>query len=163
MQTVKQKAPKKQLLNSSLRTFKDIEYKLDWYIGKAIDWDKKYGEQCMDVAVDYVWWLTSKGGNPYHLAGNAKDAIDPNKNKLPSMFTVHINTPDFLPKKGDIFVGTKSPYSPEYGHIGLVYGDITLQSMTVLEQNYDGDGVGPCILRKDYYRGITHFIRPAYI
>src|SRR5699024_11048255 len=46
-----------------------------------------------------------------------------------------------------------------YGHIGIVYGNINLNTCTMLDQNWDGDPSRPAKLRTDDYRGVTHFIR----
>lgn len=132
---------------------------MKWYVGRYIDFDHLYGYQCMDVAVDYVWWLTR---STYHLKGNARDSVNPRINKLPDGLKVYVNTPEFMPQKGDIMVYSSGYFDNAYGHVAIVYDTITLQSCTVLEQNWDGKAKSPCRLRKEVgYNGVTHFIRPV--
>lgn len=112
----------------------------------------------MDVAVDYVWWLTD---GKYRLQGNARDSINTAINHLPDGLKVFVNTPDFMPKKGDIMIYSSGYFDNAYGHVAIVYDDVTLQSCTVLEQNWDGKANTPCRLRfENGYEGVTHFIRP---
>ena len=59
--------------------------------GRFIDFDRMYGEQCMDVAVDYVYHVTN---NTVRLWGNAKDAVS---NIFPKGWKIVKNTPNFPP------------------------------------------------------------------
>lgn len=133
-----------------------MQEKLKWYVGKYIDFDGAYKAQCMDLAVDYLYWATD---GKYRMWGNAVDAVNDRVNNFGNFATIHRNTKNFLPKIGDIAVWTKAPAHEVYGHIGIVYGDITLQSCTMLDQNWNGNPSQPAKLRKDDYRGVTHFIR----
>ena len=133
-----------------------MKERLKWYVGRYIDWDKVFQAQCMDLTVDYMWWATD---GKYRMKGNAIDAINTRANKYGSYATIHKNTTNFLPEVGDIAVWTQAPAHPTYGHIGIVYGDINLNTCTMLDQNWDGDPSKPAKLRTDNYRGVTHFIR----
>ena len=130
--------------------------RLKWYVGKHIDFDGAYGAQCMDLTVDFMWWATD---GKYRMWGNAIDAVNERVNNYGKYATVHKNTKNFLPQVGDIAVWTQAPAHPIYGHIGIVYGDISLESCTMLDQNWYGDPTQNAILRKDDYKGVTHFIR----
>jgi hypothetical protein len=58
---------------------------------------------------------------------------DPAINKY---FEKILNTPDFIPKEGDIVIWNKNK-GGGYGHIGIVYGfDHTINMFTCLEQNW---------------------------
>ena len=139
-----------------MKTYSQMQERLKWYVGRYIDFDGAYQAQCMDLAVDFMWWATD---GKYRMWGNAIDAINDRVNNYGSFATIHKNTKNFLPEVGDIAVWTKAPAHEVYGHIGIVYGDISLQSCTMLDQNWDGDPSRPAKLRTDNYRGVTHFIR----
>jgi len=139
-----------------MKTQDEMINRLKWYVGKHIDFDGAYGAQCMDLAVDFIWWATD---GKYRMWGNAIDAVNDRVNNYGKYATIHKNTKNFLPQVGDIAVWTQAPAHPVYGHIGIVYGDITLQSCTMLDQNWYGDPTQNAILRKEDYRGITHFVR----
>ncbi len=148
----KKKVPSKEKIY--IPTQQEMYKLLDSYIGKYIDPDLVYGYQCMDVVVQYGLDLT---GGKFRFWGNAKDAI---LNQLPTGWKLIENKPDTLPQKGDIAVFTVGNFDNKYGHIGLVYGDINLNTFTILEQNWDGEADTPCKLRTDNYTGVSHFIRP---
>ena len=119
----------------------------------AIDVDKYYHAQCMDLTVDYSLWLSD---NKFRLRGNAKDAIN---NKLPEGWRLVENRPETVPKKGWIAVFTSGTYS-QYGHIGIVYNGGNTNTFQILEQNWDGTASRKPSLRWDNYYGLTHFIVP---
>lgn len=125
--------------------------------GRYIDFDRMYGEQCMDVAVDYVYHVTN---NTVRLWGNAKDAVS---NIFPKGWKIVKNTPNFVPPVGSIGVCTAGIYAT-YGHIYLVWdnsgGTVT---QTVLEQNFDGNHNTPAKLRVDNFAGTTHYIIPSFV
>ena len=139
-----------------MKTYSQMQERLKWYVGRYIDFDGAYQAQCMDLAVDFMWWATE---GKYRMWGNAVDAINDKVNNYGNFATIHKNTKNFLPEVGDIAVWTKAPAHEVYGHIGIVYGDISLQSCTMLDQNWDGNPSRPAKLRTDNYRGVTHFIR----
>ena len=137
-----------------MKTTKQMQDRLKWYVGKYIDFDGYYGAQCMDLAVDYVYWATD---GKVKLWGNAVDAI---RNDLGKYGKVIKNTKDFVPRVGDIAVWTQAPAHPLYGHIGIVYGDININTCVMLDQNWVGDNTQGAILRRgENYQGVTHFIR----
>lgn len=123
-------------------------------IGKGIDFDKEYGYQCMDLAVDYMYYITD---GKVRMWGNAKDAIN---NDFKGLATVHKNTPKFLPKPGDIAVDV----SGEYGHIQNVLS-ADLNQYTVVEQNWLGGGASfteVATKRTHSYGNNLYFIRPKF-
>ncbi|TDM15689.1 CHAP domain-containing protein [Macrococcus bovicus] len=137
-----------------MKTFNEALTRLEWYVGKYVDFDGVYGQQCMDLAVDYVYWLSG-----IRMWGNARDAFN---NDFKGQFTVHQNTPSFQQQRGDIAVFTRGRFDNQYGHIGLVYTDGDLNGCMILEQNWDGLANSPAKLRWDDCTGISHFIRPNY-
>lgn len=123
-------------------------------IGKGVDFDGQFGYQCMDLVVDYVYYITDK---KVRMWGNAKDAIN---NDFKGLATVHKNTPNFLAKSGDIAVTTTG----EYGHIQVVTS-ANLSQYTVVEQNWLGGGASYTEMatqRTHAYGNDLYFIRPKF-
>ncbi|GGA99536.1 N-acetylmuramoyl-L-alanine amidase [Macrococcus hajekii] len=134
-----------------MKTNKELSDRLDWYIGKYIDPDKKYGFQCADVPTDLLKWATG-----ILMTGNARDLI---YNDFKGMAEVIVNTPELEIKKGDILIYSLGRFDNKYGHVAIAYKNITLQSCIVLEQNWDDDADTPVTPRLDYYEGLSHVIR----
>lgn len=132
------------------------------YLGKLKgywwDFDGAFGAQCFDLANMYWNYLT--GGR---LAGYyAKDI--PFKNNFNGLATVHKNTPNFLPQKGDIVV-FHSGYGGGAGHVAIVWS-ANINSFVSLDQNwYGGAQSNPrevSQLITHYYDNPMYFIRPHY-
>ena len=119
----------------------------------CIDKDRAYHAQCMDLAIDYVMWLTD---NQTEMWGDAKSSII---NKFPKGWKIVENKPSTIPQKGWIAVYTAGTYS-RYGHIGIVYDGGNTNSFQILEQNWNGWANKKPSLRWDNYYGLTHFIVP---
>lgn len=122
----------------------------------AIDVDKYFHAQCADLTVDYSLWLSD---GKFRLSGNAKDAVNPKKNKLPEGWKIVLNRPSTVPKKGWIAVFTSGTYW-EYGHIGIVYNGGDTNRFQIVEQNWNGRANKKPSKRWDNYYGLTHFIVP---
>lgn len=122
--------------------------------GRYIDFDKAWAFQCMDVAVDYVYYVT-KG--KVRMWGDAKDSI---RNVFPTGWKVIENTPDYIPPVASIAVNAAG----EFGHIGLVWSNEGgTKWFTILEQNWDNQANTPAMLRRNDYSQITHFIVPDFV
>lgn len=134
-----------------MKTKTQVNQRLDWYIGKYIDFDGMYGMQCADLVVDYCYWLTG-----IRLWGNARDLIN---NNFKGTADIHENTPDFIAKKGDVAIYTRGSFDNQYGHTSIVYEDGNKSSFVCIEQNWDGRANTPVMKRKDDYSGVSHFIR----
>ena len=115
-----------------MKTLKQADNYIKKAIGKGIDFDGKYGYQCADLSVDYMYYITDK---KVRMWGNAKDLIN---NDFKGLATVYKNTPSFLAKKGDVFV-MGANRGGGYGHTGIVVS-ATLNTITVIEQNWLGGG-----------------------
>lgn len=102
------------------------------YLGKKVDFDNYAGGQCVDL-IRFYWKEVFAIPQPKGVAG-AKDFwtnfdTDPNLNKN---FDKILNTPNAVPKQGDIVIWSGS-YG-KYGHIAICdKADIT--SLTCLSQN----------------------------
>lgn len=104
--------------------------------------------QCMDLMRFYirdVW-----GTDPYVLPRgfSAKDVW--NKSKTTNLVTKIPNTPNGIPRQGDlIFFGTVPFYTGLAGHVAVV-DSATLYDVTVFHINYPTGS--PCNFRKFKYR-----------
>jgi hypothetical protein len=141
-------------------------------IGKQLDFDKKYGIQCTDVIMDYVYELTKK---KISGKGNAEDF----ESLLTEQFDDWTSTPyseGYVPYVGDIFVRTAFN-SINTGHIGIVIAvSEDGKTMTTVEQNYNAknlekagkDGKEPYVTHS-YKRNLSSlnenycFVHPPFV
>lgn len=104
------------------------------WIGKGIDFDGAYGDQCMDLMHQYCVEVLGLTDGRILSAPAAKDVWNTNvygKDK----FTAIINTPTGVPNKGDIILfGTE--VGP-YGHVAIVIS-ATVNSFVSFDQNWNG-------------------------
>jgi len=126
------------------------------YEGKGLDWDGAYSTQCVDLARFY-WANVCNIKQPRGVAG-AKDfwtnyGTDPNLNQN---FRRISNTPDGVPKKGDVMIWG-SAYGP-WGHIAI-FLDGNVNKFTAFSQN---DPTGTLSIKKPYknYFGVLGWFRP---
>jgi hypothetical protein len=126
------------------------------YSGKFVDYDGKYGFQCVDLMRQYL--VDVLGINGYALPGvsYAKQLFQnfkPNK-----YFTKIKNLPTNAPKKGDIVVWNTYPFITGWaGHVGVCTSANTI-SLIVFNQNYPTGS--PCSLRKFNYKGVLGWLSP---
>lgn len=126
------------------------------YENKGLDWDGAYSTQCVDLARFY-WANVCEIKQPRGVAG-AKDFwtnfdSDPNLNQN---FTKIENTPEGVPKKGDVMIWG-SNYGP-WGHIAVfISGDD--KEFICFSQN---DPAGTLSIKKYYanYYGVLGWFRP---
>lgn len=102
------------------------------YLGKKVDFDNAYSSQCVDL-IRFYWKEVFLISQPKGVAG-AKDfwtnyETDPNLNKN---FDKVLNTPNAVPKQGDIVIWSSS-YG-QFGHIAII-DKADLNSFTALSQN----------------------------
>lgn len=124
------------------------------YKGKSFDYDGVSGVQCVDLVKQY---LNKVFGIKPGSWGNAKDYYeDYNSNKtLKANFTRIANTPEFVPKKGDIAVwGTG--LGNKYGHIAIVTGEGTTSYFYSYDLNWNGKTVKKV---KHTYKGFLGVLR----
>jgi surface antigen len=120
--------------------------------GKFIDYDNAYGFQCVDLMRKYV--LDVYGLKPYvaiPTTGNAKNIFyNFRDNKY---FKKVLNTPNNMPKKGDIVFFKTSVLPPWFygfaGHVAVV-DSANVMSMILFGQNYPTGSA--CSFRKFSYK-----------
>jgi len=102
--------------------------------GAHINFDGRYGTQCMDL---WNYWWTELG-----LTGITRnpDAASVWEN-VKGTYYVHFDgiLPDKPAKKGDVFIYNRKAWGTGYGHIGIVLEDLG-NSIRVFEANGLGDG-----------------------
>lgn len=124
-------------------------------LGKYIDYDGVYGVQCVDLAKSYI--RNVLGFVPQSI-GNAINYFTDygNSDYLQKHFIRIFNTPDFVPRRGDLGIfKTKSGM----GHIVVCTGDGTTSWFTDYEENTDGKG-SPMKLVKRGYTNFLGVLRP---
>lgn len=101
--------------------------------GKATDFDKGCGVQCVDLAKMYIYYVL--GINPPSI-GNAEAYFRryDELSYLHNNFIRIYNTPSFVPQKGDIAVWGKK--HDKYGHIAICDGVGTTKYFYSYDQNW---------------------------
>lgn len=142
---------------------RDIQKYIDLVKGRGIDWDGAFGNQCMDLYRHYNNWLgVPKQSMPVRGAADVWDTY------LTEYYDRFVNTPDFLPKPGDIVIWSKNVGSG-FGHIAIfVTGD--LMKFTSLDQNWPSEGytdnkgnfigTGKVHLQEHTYNNVLGVLRP---
>lgn len=106
------------------------------YIGRSIDWDGYYGNQCMDLILQYC----ADNGLP-KFSGNAKDVYG----QLAGSFDWVANSPTGVPPAGSIVVwGTRIG---EFGHIAIARAGSDTNRLLTVDQNWNGH---------PYVEAVTH-------
>lgn len=125
------------------------------FLGKATDFDKGEGIQCVDLAkmfIYYVLGITPKAiGNAeaYWRKYNSEPYLNKNFDKIP-------NTPTFIPQKGDIVVwGNRG----KNGHIAIANGQGTIKYFYSYDQNWGGSKKMK-LVKHNYKGGFTGVLRP---
>lgn len=125
-------------------------------VGRAINPDRAYGLQCVDVADDYAMFIFPGKGWAETIGGvNGARDFTGRSNKY---FKWIANVPGNLsniPARGDLVIYGGSALNP-YGHVAVVLS-ATPHTVTVVQQDgflqtaahvatlpYDGPGTGPC-------------------
>lgn len=126
------------------------------YDGKGLDYDGRYGFQCMDVFRYYENEVTGGKSKP----GNAVDMWE---NYDRNAYDRIANSLTGVPKEGDVVIWGKSV--GQYGHIAVfVKGDVN--SFVAFGQNWpvaidkDGNGYGKAHFQPHSYNGVTGWLRP---
>ena len=123
--------------------------------GRATDFDKGSGVQCVDLAKMYIYYVL--GITPKAI-GNA-EAYWNRYNELPYLhdnFIRIFNSPSFVPQKGDIVVWDKR--HGKYGHIAVATGEGTTSWFKSYDQNWIIKKMH--LVKHDYKGGFAGVLRP---
>ena len=121
------------------------------YLGKPIDWDGKYGRQCVDVYRQYCNELGLKQSPPVVGANNIWDTY------LQSDWDRIVNTTEAITEQGDVIIwGTKVG---QYGHVAIC-DSANKTSFISIDQNWPVDnGTGVLHEVKHTYTGVLGWLR----
>ena len=124
------------------------------YNGKSFDYDGVSGVQCVDLIKMYLNKVF--GLNP-GAWGNAKDYYE-NFNNLPlkNSFDRIANTPEFVPKRGDIAVWGAG-LGNTYGHVAIATGEGNTSNFYTYDLNWNGKTVHK---ENHTYKGFLGVLRP---
>ena len=126
------------------------------------DFDGNYGTQCKDLFSRYNKDVV---GNPNYVWGDAWALYD----TAPSQYYDKIlNTPTFIPQKGDVCIWKKE--FGGYGHVAICLEGCTVNKMKLFGQNYPkvsyqnskGNWINgsPCQIVEMSYSKVKGFLRP---
>lgn len=123
------------------------------YQDKSVDFDKRFGNQCMDLFNQYLVEVYKiKEPIKEFPVASAFQLFDMAKKK-PNFQTQNNGLFD-IAKEGDIIVWNQG-VGP-HGHVGICV-KAGLMSLEVFEQNWNG--VQRCVINKHSYKHITGFFR----
>ena len=125
---------------------------------KGVDIDGNWGFQCWDLP-NYIfsrYWGFRTWGNANAMA---------NRSQYPAGFKIYANTPNFIPRPGDVAVYTGGAF----GHTNVVVGPSTTSYFYAVDQNWDPVSTyygSRALLVKHNYNdgpgGVRYFVRPPY-
>lgn len=123
------------------------------YDGQTIDFDGKYGGQCVDLYRQYV-----KEVLDYPQSPPVEGAKDIWNSYLPEHFTRIGNTPNGIPRNGDVLIwGTQ--LGP-YGHVAIfLEGDVN--DFISFDQNSPLNST--CHIQHHDYKGVLGWLRPKQL
>lgn len=123
------------------------------YIGRAVDYDGSSGAQCVDLCKSY---LKEVHNVPmFSIGGSAKNYWLKRFSQL-SGFEKIANTPDFVPKKGDIAVWDASK-GGGHGHVAICTGEGDTKYFYSYDMNWNGKAMKKV---KHDYSGFYGVLRP---
>ena len=128
------------------------------HVGKAVDYDRVAGAQCVDLAKCYIKEVFGLESGAW---GDAHSWYD-NFNNIPTLrdnFTRIPNTPDFVPKKGDIGVWGSGLSAGGWGHIAICSGEGDTNHFYSYVQNWTGRH-DPCTKIRHTYDHFAGVLRP---
>lgn len=138
-----------------MKTFENFVYD---HLGKAVDYDKEAGAQCVDLAKCFLKEVLGIESSAW---GNAHCWYD-NFNRIPNLynnFTRIPNTPDLVPQKGDIGVWDSGLSSKGFGHIAVCTGEGDTNHFYSYDQNWTGN-YDPCTKVYHTYNHFAGVLRP---
>lgn len=124
--------------------------------GKGVDYDGNYGVQCFDLVNDYA--VKVLGCKPFIGMYAWEIYEDFAAQPSAARFTRIADTPDLVPKKGDIVVWAKS-LNGKAGHCAIATGNGDTTWFTSYEQNWTGKN-DPCTVVRHDYSHVLGVLRP---
>ena len=138
--------------------YKNFDSFIKAHLGKAMDYDGVAGAQCVDLAkyyLDEIFDIKPGAWGDAHCYYDNFNSIAP----LKQNFTRIANTPNFVPKKGDIAVWKSSLSSGGWGHIAICSGEGDTKYFYSYDQNWTGNH-DACKKIKHDYNSFAGVLRP---
>lgn len=146
-----------------MATFADVDRIFAKYNGKQVDRDgypPAQPYQCHDWAAQYSAEIGGPGFIPTPVTGGARDAYEqwgrPEMAAVRAFYDRIPNTPEFVPRKGDVPVWGPRNNNP-YGHIAVATGEGDTNWFNSYDQNWNTPRV--TLVRHDY-SGLLGVLRP---
>lgn len=124
-------------------------------VGKGIDYDGNYGVQCFDLANDYS--VKVVGGKQFMGMGAYEIYTNYANQPAHELYERIPNTPEFVPKKGDIMVWGQS--LGKWGHVAICTGKGDTSWFESYDQNWTGRN-DPVTLIRHNYNSVLGVLRP---
>jgi len=125
--------------------------------GKYIDYDKKFGPQCVDLMRQYCVDVLGIDGYTLPPTDYAKNIFKRFPLLGTDKFTKIKNTPNNYPEPGDIiFWDWKWPVTGYAGHVAICTG-ANVNKFISFDQNYPSKS--PCRYYNHDYRGVLGWLR----
>ena len=125
-------------------------------VGKGIDYDGAYGVQCFDLANDYSRKVV--GAKAFVGMWAYQIYTDFTSQPGHEFYELIPNTPEFVPKKGDIMVWSKW-LNGQAGHVAICTGEGTTSWFNSYDQNWTGNN-DPITLIHHNYSCVLGVLRP---
>ena len=128
------------------------------HVGKAMDFDGVAGSQCVDLIKYYL----KEVFNIYPGAWGDAHCYYDNYNNITALknnFIRIANTPDFVPRKGDIVVWSPNLSSGGWGHVAIATGEGNTTYFYTYDQNWTGNH-DACKMVKHNYNCVYGVLRP---
>jgi hypothetical protein len=125
--------------------------------GIHVDWDGAFGAQCVDLARFYFQEVCGLEKQPVGVVGARDFYLNFEKDPVLTKYFEKIpNTPEFVPKRGDVVLWDGTKGNP-YGHIAIfVRGDVN--AFNSFDQNLPAGA--PCGIVHHTYSNVLGFLRP---
>ena len=128
------------------------------HVGKAMDFDGVAGSQCVDLIKYYLKEVFNIDPGAWGDAHCYYDNYN-NITALKNNFIRIANTPDFVPRKGDIVVWSPNLSSGGWGHVAIATGEGNTTYFYTYDQNWTGNH-DACKMVKHNYNCVYGVLRP---
>lgn len=130
----------------------------DKWNGRYIDFDKKFGNQCVDEIRQYCVEVLGINGYTLPAVSYAKQLFTNFPNSGTKNFTKVFNSPTNAPRTGDIVIwGVYLGVTGWAGHV-TICSSSNVANLITFDQNYPTNS--PCHYQKHSYKGVLGWLTP---
>ena len=128
------------------------------YNGKYVDFDKRYGYQCVDLMRQYCEEVLNISGYTLPPVTYAKQLFTNFPNAGTTRFTKIYNKPTNSPKRGDIVIWGYYPFVTGWaGHVAIC-SNAWITGLITFDQNWGNPNF--CRYVNHSYRGVMGWLTP---